>query len=146
MYIMDNQTYKEVMAKLAEAQNCQTEIINCNNELQNIYSRMTYDWQSYYCLMGQSKEIVRRQYDWIRERDDKLNDALSKAWDIVDDEIDKNIFNLNSLGSQALGYVYSFMALYNIRIQYSAEVEVKLAKVTAKGLGPFPFNTRWFGR
>ncbi len=48
---MDNQTYKEVMAKLAEAQNCQIEIINCNNPSQEI----------------------------IRERDTKLNEALSKA-------------------------------------------------------------------
>lgn len=143
---MDNQKlYNEVMAKLAEAQNCQNEIINCNNELQNIYSMGVYDLQYSYRLMPQSQEIVRRQYDWIRQRDDKLNEALSKAWDIVDDEIDKNIFNLNSLGSQALGHVYSFMALYNIRIQYSAEVLAKLAKVTARGLGLFPFNTRWFG-
>ncbi len=47
MYIMDNQTlYNEVMAKLTEAQNCQTEIINCNNELQKIYSMGVYDLQS----------------------------------------------------------------------------------------------------
>ncbi len=36
---MDNQTLcNEVMMKLAGAQNCQIEIINCNNELQKIYS------------------------------------------------------------------------------------------------------------
>ncbi len=146
MYIMDNQTlYNEVMAKLAEAQNCQTEIINCNNELQKIYSMGVYDLQSYYRLMPQSQEIVRRQYDWIRQRDDKLNEALSKALDIVVDEIDKNIFNLNSLGPQALGNIFGFMELHNIRIQYSAEVQAKLTKITAKGLGLFPFNISWFG-
>lgn len=150
---MDNQTlYNVVMANLAEAQNRQTEIINCNNELQKIYSMGVYDLQSYYRLMPQSQEIVRRQYDWIRQRDDKLNEALSKAWDIVDDEIDKNIFNINSLGSKAICNILGFMALHNIRIQYSAEVEIKLAnvqakltKVIARGLGLFPFNTRWFG-
>ncbi len=104
-----------------------------------------YDLQSYYRLMPQSQEIVRRQYDWIRQRDDKLNEALSKAWDIIDDDIDKNIFNLNSLGYHALGSVCVFMASNNIRIQYSAEVKAKLAKVTARGLGLFPFDIRWFG-
>ncbi len=143
---MDNRKlYDEVMVKLAEAQNCQNEIINCNNELQKIYSMGVYDLQSYYRLMPQSQEIVGRQYDWIRQRDDKLNEVLSKALDIVDDEMDKNIFNLNSLGFQAICNIFGFMALYNICIQYSAEVKAKLAKVTARGLGLFPFNTRWFG-
>ena len=117
MYIMDNQTYKEVMAKLAEAQNCQNEIINYNNPSQEI----------------------------IRERDTKLNEALSKAWDIVDDEMDKNTFNSNSLGSKASGHIYSFMALYNIRIQYSAEVQAKIAKFTANGINKFLFDISKFG-
>ena len=35
--IMDNQTtYNEAMAKLAEAQKCQDEIVGCNYELQQV--------------------------------------------------------------------------------------------------------------
>ncbi len=103
---MDNQTlYNEVMAKLAEAQNCQNEIINCNNLSQEI----------------------------IRERDNKLNDALSNALDIADDEMDKNTFNSNSLGSQAICNIFGFMVLYNIRIQYSAEVQAKLQNLQPTG-------------
>lgn len=119
------QVYNEAMAKLAEAQNYQSEIINCNNELQSIRSKKTYDW--------------------IRKRDDKLNDALAKALDLVDDETDKGVFYINSLGSQALGNICGFMALCNIRIQYSPEVMAKLAKITAKGLPQFPFDIRGFG-
>lgn len=138
-------TYNEAMAKLAEAQNYQSEIINCNNELQSIYSKMTYNLQFYYRLMQQSNEVVKRQYDWIRKRDDKLNDALAKALDLVDDETDKGVFYINSLGSQVLGNIYGFMVWYNIRLQYSLEFMVKFAKITAKGLSQFPFDIRGFG-
>ncbi len=139
------QVYNEAMAKLAEAQNYQSEIINCNNELQSIYSKMTYNLQFYYRLMQQSNEVVKRQYDWIRKRDDKLNDALAKALDLVDDETDKGVFYINSLGSQVLGNIYGFMVWYNIRLQYSLEFMVKFAKITAKGLSQFPFDIRGFG-
>ena len=119
-------TYNEAMAKLAEAQNYQTEIINCNNELQSIRSKKTCDW--------------------IRKRDDKLNDALAKALDLVDDETDKGVFYPNSLGSQALGNIYNFMVLYNIRLQYSPEFMAKFAKITAKEMAKIPFDIRRFGR
>ncbi len=115
---MDNRKlYDEVMVKLAEAQNCQNEIINCNNLLQEI----------------------------IRERDTKLNDALSKALDIADDEIDINMFNPRSLGSQAICNIFGFMALYNINILPSAEVQAKIVKFTANGINKFVFDISKFG-
>lgn len=115
---MDNRKlYDEVMVKLAEAQNCQTEIINCNN---------------------QSQEI-------IRERDAKLNEALSKALEIADDEIYKNMFNPCSLGSQAICNIFGFMALYNINIHPSAEVQAKIAEFTADGINKFMFDISKFG-
>ena len=138
-------TYNEAMAKLAEAQNYQTEIINCNNELQSMRSKNTYDFQSYYRLIQQSNEVVKQLYDWIKKRNDKLNDALAKALDLVDDETDKGVFYINSVGSHSLGSIYGFIALCNIRIQYSSEVTAKLTKITAKELPQFPFDIRGFG-
>jgi len=114
---MDKQKlYEAVMAKLAEAQSHQNEIIKGNNVPQN-----------------------------IRERDNKLNDALSKAVDVADDEIDKNMFNPRSLGSQAICNIFGFMELYNIRIQPSAEVQTKIAKFTANGINKYVFDIRKFG-
>lgn len=153
---MDNQqVYNEAMAKLAEARSCQSDIVLDLKALQEINNSIEksndgwWNWSNYIaqCITGQfRRNYLNRQITTrTKERNENLNDALSDALDIVDDEMNKNTFNPNSLGFQALGNIYNFMVLYNIRLQYSPEVQVKLSKITAKEMAKFPFDIRRFG-
>ena len=142
--IMDNQTiYNEAMAKFAEAQKCQDEIVGCNQELQqvneaivevcnvfNVYKTKIY--LNYRC-----NTLNNKLNNYIRERDEKLNEALNKALDLADDETDKGIFSACSLSAQALGTIYSYVVPRNIHWQYSIEVDAKLVKIFAKGINAF---------
>ena len=132
---MDNQhLYDEAMAKLAEAQTCHNDIINSNSELQGlqlaISTTLNYATISY--LRLQYNNLLLSVKKKIRERDDKLNESISKALELVDDEICKIAQGQNSLGLQATGQIYSYMALQDIRIQYSIDVKTKLSKIMVK--------------
>ena len=138
---MDYQTtYNEAISKLAEAQKCQDEIAGCNQELQqvneainevcnvfNVYKTKAYLNNRYTTLNNEINNL-------IRERDEKLNEALSKALDLADDETDKGIFSPYSLSAQALGAICSYVVPRNIHWQYSIEVDAKFAKIYAKGI------------
>ena len=132
---MDNQhLYDEAMAKLAEAQTRQHDIINSNIELQRLQFAIstTIHYADLSSLKVQYKNLVLSLNDKIKERDDKLNEAISKALELFDDEICKIAQGQNSLGLQATGQIYSYMALQNIRIQYSLDVKTKLSKLMVK--------------
>ena len=73
----------------------------------------------------------------IKERDEKLNEAMSKALDIVDDETSNGTFSFNSLGAQAMGLIFSCVKFHNIHWQYSTEVKAKSAKIAIKGINTF---------
>lgn len=132
--------YNEAMAKFAEAQKCQNEIVSCNHELQqvndaiaevcnifNVYKTKIY--LNYRC-----NTLNNKLNNYIRERDEKLNEALSKALDLADDETDKGLFSACSLSAQALRAIYSYVVPRNIHWQYSIEVNAKLEKIFAKGI------------
>lgn len=140
---MDNQhLYDEAIVKLTEAQVCQSEITNCNAELQK--AKIEYYKMSYYnYIMRIYWDIRHKRLDSyknkkIKERDDKLNEAISKALEIIDNEIPDNVYPQNSLGMYVVGQIFSYMSLENIRLQYSAEVNARLSKITmivgAKGM------------
>ncbi|MCH5309310.1 MAG: hypothetical protein J1E58_05550 [Prevotella sp.] len=142
------------MAKLAEAQKCQDEIIRCNNELQQVDEAIAevcnifnaYKTKAY--LNHKHTTLNNGIKNLIRERDEKLNEALSKALDLADDETDKGMFNVYSLSAQALGTIYSYVVPRNIHWQYSIEVDAKFAKIFAKGINAFnqfPNQQRMFG-
>ena len=109
---MDYQTtYTEVMAKLAEAQKCQNEIMG-----------------------GMASHPIN---ELIKGRNRKLNEALGKALDLADDEIDNGKFALCSPSMQVITAIYAYARLHNISCQYSREVKAKFAKIEAKGINAF---------
>lgn len=132
--------YNEAMAKLTEAQICHNEIVKCNAELQKVqttfYNTFNHIMRIY--LNVKHKYLYSHKNKKIKERDDKLNEAISKALEIIEDEVYNNAFSLNSLGAQVAGVIYSYMALHDIRLQYSAEVNTRLLNITtivsAKGM------------
>ena len=132
---MDNQyLYDEAMAKLAEAQTRQNDIINSNIEIQRLQLEIstTLNYATSSSLMLQYNNLLLSVKKKIRERDDKLNESISKALELVDDEICKIAQGQNSLGLQATGQIYSYMALQDIWIQYSIDVKTKLSKIMVK--------------
>ena len=131
---MDNQhLYDEAMAKLAEAQTRQNDIINSNIELQRLQFAIstTIHYATLSSLRLQYNNLVLSVNKKIKERDDKLNEAISKALEIIEDEVYNNVFSPNSLGDRVTSFIYSYMALQDIRLQYSAEVNARLLKITA---------------
>ena len=137
---MDYQTtYNEAMAKLAEAQKCQDEIVGCNHELQQVNDIMntTSSPQYYYQLKEQRGKLVYQIDKQTKDCNKKLNEALSKALDLVDDETDKGIFNSNSLGGQAMGAIFSYTVLQDIHWQSSLDVKEKTSKIIAKRVNNF---------
>lgn len=149
---MGNQhLYNEAMAKLMDAQICQNEITNCNAELQKMqiafYNTFNYITRIY--LNIRHKYLESHKNKRIKDRDDKLNEAISKALEIIDDEISNNVFPQDSLGLQAVGQVLTYTALQNIELQYSAEVNARLYKITrivnAKGMNDFRMQLQKFG-
>lgn len=149
---MDNQhLYNEAMAKLTEAQICQNEITNCNAELQKVQTAFynTFNCISRIYLNIRHKHLDLQKKKKIKDRDDKLNEAISKALEIIDNEISYNVPPKNLLGMQSVGQVLTYMALQNIRLQYSAEVNARLSKITrmvnAKGMNDFRVQLQKFG-
>lgn len=137
-------TYNEAMAKLGEAQSCQSDIVRDLKTLQEINDSITrsnggwWNWSNYItqCITGHFRRnyyLNRQITTRTKERNENLNDALAKALDLIDDETDKGVSYINSLGSQALGAILSFIALNSICIQYSTEVDAKQFKLIAKG-------------
>ena len=109
---MDYQTtYNEAMAKLAEAQKCQNEIIS-----------------------GRSFRPIN---ELIKDRNRKLNEALGKALDLADEETDKGRFDICSPSLQVMTAIYDYARSHNISCQYSIEVDAKFAKIFAKGINAF---------
>ena len=132
---MDKQhLYDEAMAKLAEAQTRQNDIINSNIELQRLQLAIstTRHYATLSSLRLQYNNLVLSVNKKIKERDDKLNEAISKAWELVDDEICKIAQGQNSLGLQATSQIYSYMTMQNIWIQYSIDVKIKFSKIMVK--------------
>lgn len=130
---MDNShLYAETMTKLAEAQTCQNDIANSNIELQRI--QLAISTTLYYAVLSslrlQYNHLVSSVNEKIKERDDKLNEAISKALEIIDNELSGNEYPADSLGMHAVGQIFSYMAMQNIRLQYSAEVNARLSKIT----------------
>ncbi len=130
---MDNQhLYKEAMAKLTEAQICQNEITNYNAELQKVqiafYNTFNYITRIYLNIRHNRLDFHKNKK--IKDRDDKLNEAISKALEIIDNEISYNVPPQDSLGMQAVGHVFIYMASQHIQLQYSAEVNAWLSKIT----------------
>ena len=137
---MDYQTtYNGSMAKLAEAQKCQDEIVDCNQELQQVNNVIngTTNPQLYYQLKEQRVKLLCKIDEQTKDRDKKLNEALSKALDLADDETDKGIFNSGSLGGQAMGAIFSYTVLQDIHWQSSLDVKAKTSKIIAKGVNSF---------
>ena len=109
---MDYQTtYNEAMAKLAEAQKCQDEIM--------------------------SGRTFRPINELIKDRNRKLNEALGKALDLADEETDKGRFDICSPSLQVMTAIYDYARSHNISCQYSIEVDAKFAKIFAKGINAF---------
>ena len=80
---MDYQTtYNEAMAKLAEAQKYQNEIM--------------------------SGRAFRPINELIKDRNRKLNEALGKALDLADDETDKGRFDICSPSLQVMTAIYDY--------------------------------------
>ncbi len=84
-----------------------------------------------------------------KDRDDKLNEAICKALEIIDNEISYNVPPQDSLGMQAIGQIFTYKALQNIELQYSAEVNAWLYKITrianAKGMNNLWMQLQMFG-
>ena len=137
---MDYQTTcNEAMAKLAEAQKCQDEIAGCNYELQQVNNVIngTTNPQLYYQLKEQRVKLLCKIDEQTKDRDKKLNEALSKALDLADDETDKGTFNSSSLGGQAMGAISSYIVLQDIHWQSSLDVKEKTSKIIAKRVNNF---------
>ena len=130
-------SYNEAMENLTEAQQCQSDISKCNvdlNQVQNaIYAAISYKIR--FLLQSQFRLLVSRTNEKIKERDEKINDALSKALDILNNEADNNIMPQNSLGIKLLGEIFFYLSTQNIQIQYSMEVHAKRKSLAAKGIG-----------
>ena len=152
---MDYQmTYNEAIAKLAEAQKCQDEIVGYNNELYQVNEAIieicntfnVYKTKQY--LSSRQTTLNNQINNRNRERNEKLNEALSKALDLADDEIDNGKFALCSPSMQVITTIYNYARLHNISCQYSIEVDAKFAKIIAKGasaLNQFLNQQRMFG-
>ena len=92
---MDYQTtYNEAKGKLAEAQKCQDEIIACNKELQQVDNaiRGTGDIQFYNQLKELRAKLFRQIDKQTKDRDEKLNEALSKALDLVGKDMENRVY------------------------------------------------------
>ena len=129
---MDYQTtYNEAMTKLAEAQKCQDEIAGCNEELQQVDNaiRGTGDIQLYYQLKAQRVKLLCKIDEQTKGRDKKLNEALSKALDLVNKDIENRVYYANSKGLEALVIILSYMSVNYIKIKYSAEVVLKQKRI-----------------
>lgn len=130
--IMDNlTTYNEVIAKLAEAKKCQDEIIGCNNELQQVNKaiRGTANIQFYNQLKEQRAKLFCRIDEQIKDRDEKLNEALSKALDLADKDLENQVNYNNSKGLEAMATILSYMFVNYIKIKYSSEVILKQERI-----------------
>ena len=102
---MDYQTtYNEAMAKLAEAQKCQDEIAGCNHELRQVNNVIngTTNPQLYYQLKDQRVKLLCKIDERIKDRDKKLNGALSKALQRAIDDL-KKLGYINSEHSKIKG-------------------------------------------
>lgn len=149
---MDYQTiYNEAMVKLAEAQKCQNEITEYNKELQqenNAIAEAMFSTDIRLNYLNYKHTTLNNEINnRIRERDEKLNEALSKALDIVDCRTGNHAENI-STSIVAIGNIISFIKANNIQLRYSLEVNMKLAKITAKGIdciNRFLSQQRMFG-
>ena len=129
---MDYQTtYNEAMSKLAEAQKSQDEIAGCNEELQQVKDIMntTSSSQYYYQLKEQRGKLVYQIDKQTKDRNKKLNEALSKALDLVDKDIENRVYYANSKGLEALVIILSYMSVNYIKIKYSAEIVLKRERI-----------------
>lgn len=129
---MDYQTtYNESMTKFADAQKCQDEIIACNKELQQVDNaiRVTGDIQLYYQLKAQRVKLLCKIDEQTKDRDKKLNEALSKALDLVGKDMENRLYYVESKGIEALAIILSYMSVNYIKIRYSAEVVLKQERI-----------------
>ena len=130
--------YNEVLAKFEEAKKYYNEIVNKTNELRqineaiievcniNVYKTKQYlDYR--YSTLNNEKNYK------IRECNDKLNEALSKAFDIADDETNNGIFPQNSSGVKVATVILLYIGINNIEWQCSVDVKMKLSKLVNKG-------------
>ena len=129
---MDYQTtYNEAKGKLAEAQKCQDEIIACNKELQQVDNaiRGTGDIQFYNQLKELRAKLFRQIDKQTKDRDEKLNEALSKALDLVGKDMENRVYYAESKGIEALAIILSYMSINYIKIRYSVEVVLKQKRI-----------------
>ena len=148
MVTMDNQhLYDEAMAKLAEAQTRQNDIINSNVELQRLRIAIspTIHYATPSSLRLQYNNLVGSVNKNTKERDDKLNEAIGKALDLVEDEVAKRTFCPTSSSVQAMIAIFSYIKSQDIHLHYSADVNTKRAKIFAKGLSEVHIYLKMFG-
>ena len=142
---MDYQTtYNEAMTKLAEAQKCQDEIVGYVNELKDVKDAISEISTIYYNVNKTRQYLYSKQIalnahinNSCIERDRKLSEALSKAFDLADYETDNSMFNPFSFAAQAMEAISTFVRLNNICWQCSADVVAKGAKLINKGMNSF---------
>lgn len=145
---MDNQhLYDEAMAKLAEAQTSQNDIIDSSVELQRL--RLAISTTIHYATLSslrlQYNNLILSVNKKTKERDDKLNEAIGKALDLVEDEVAKRIFCPTSSSVQAMVAISSYIKSQDIHLYYSADVNTKRAKIFAKGISELHTYLKMFG-
>ena len=129
---MDYQTtYNEAMVKLAEAQKCQDEITDCSKELQQVNNVIngTTNPQLYYQLKDQHVKLLCKIDEQIKERNKKLNEALSKTLDLVDKDLENRVYHDDSIGLKTWATILCYMATNNIKMKYSVEVILKQEQI-----------------
>lgn len=141
---MDYQTtYNEAMAKFEETKKCQNEIEGYVKELKDIKDAIS-EISTIYNVNKTRQYLYSKQIalnaqinNSLIERNRKLSEALSKAFDLVDYETDNSMFNPFSFGAQAMEAISTFVRLNNICWQCSADVVAKGAKLINKGMNSF---------
>ena len=132
--------YSEAMAKLAEAQKCQSDIVGYVNELKDV-NEAKAEISTMYNLSKTRLYLSSRQIalneqinSSIRERNSKLNETLSEALDLIKKEEDDGISVFNSLGLQVYNKILSYTKWYDIQWQPSIDVVAKEAMLVHRGI------------